>query len=475
MKRNKIIGILFFISLIFPGAFGASVEIGPDILYGSMPVTISYDGFEDEEDFFLAFQPTYVSEGDRFTGLMGDLELPFNSSDVAFFSIDGKYTEFSFDFVSGTLDPSGFDEGYLIFELIKNASNPGDEVTMAYLINGMKESGNQEDVIRMWPDFHPQKGVLHVIVNLGDNYYEKEIPYQQDVYVPYVELDDVTVQSGNSAIGDLYLYDLSQGISLYNVTISMEDPTIGHFTNAQLPSGFIGTPNIASNTIQVNATTSLEDPIYNVQILNITYLGLNQGSSQVNVTINRIIDGEGNDYPIGDDYSGKLTVTPPPPQQIDFIGTPTRGIVPFDVAFQYLPADSPVSFNWSFGDGTPNATVRNPVHTYWTSGSHDVTLTVDRISDNDTKTKTGYIESKQVPIWFKSNLTTGSAPLLVSFNGTTDKVSTNWKYSFGDGKNGNEPNMTHEYTTAGTYTVKATAEINGVIRSAIRYNYVKVT
>gem|GEM_PF-7001978 len=29
MKRNKIIGILFFISLIFPGAFGASVEIGP--------------------------------------------------------------------------------------------------------------------------------------------------------------------------------------------------------------------------------------------------------------------------------------------------------------------------------------------------------------------------------------------------------------------------------------------------------------
>ncbi len=154
------------------------------------------------------------------------------------------------------MDPSGFDEGYLIFELIKNASNPGDEVTMAYLINGMKESGNQEDVIRMWPDFHPQKGVLHVIVNLGDNYYEKEIPYQQDVYVPYVELDDVTVQSGNSAIG-VFISMIKPGNILYNVTISMEDPTIGQFTYAQLPSDLSGHPiwQVSNNSGECNNFT----------------------------------------------------------------------------------------------------------------------------------------------------------------------------------------------------------------------------
>ena len=178
---------------------------------------------------------------------------------------------------------------------------------------------------------------------------------------------------------------------------------------------------------------------------------------------------------VGEGYPGTLTVTPPPSPEVDFIGTPTKGIVPFNVSFQYLPADSPSAFNWSFGDGTPNATVRNPVHTYWTPGSHNVTLTVNRKAGLNTTTKAGYIESKEVTLWFMSNQTSGTAPLMVTFNGTTNVPSSNWNYYFGDGLSGPGPNTTHIYTTPGTYSVKATADITGAKNSAIRYNYISVT
>ena len=39
-------------------------------------------------------------------------------------------------------------------------------------------------------------------------------------------VDDVTVQSGNTVNGNLTLYDLSNGLTLYNATLTIEDDSI---------------------------------------------------------------------------------------------------------------------------------------------------------------------------------------------------------------------------------------------------------
>jgi PKD repeat protein len=53
--------------------------------------------------------------------------------------------------------------------------------------------------------------------------------------------------------------------------------------------------------------------------------------------------------------------------------TPTSGTVPLTVNFStsgsYDPDGSIVSYDWNFGDGTPNSTLANPSHVYTTAGT----------------------------------------------------------------------------------------------------------
>jgi hypothetical protein len=136
---------------------GATVEITPDILYGQMPVIISFDGLNDGDDFFLGFQPTYVSETSGFMGLeQAFLSIPFNLSDVLFGGGDGNMTGDPMDFFSGTFDVSGLSEGFVYFNLLKNVTSPGEQVTSSYYIDGVKESGTTSGVIELLPPgFNP--------------------------------------------------------------------------------------------------------------------------------------------------------------------------------------------------------------------------------------------------------------------------------------------------------------------------------
>jgi PKD repeat protein len=60
---------------------------------------------------------------------------------------------------------------------------------------------------------------------------------------------------------------------------------------------------------------------------------------------------------------------------VDFVGSPTSGLVPLQVSFTNLSAGSPDGWHWHFGDGE-TSTVRNPVHTYVAAGSYTVKLAV---------------------------------------------------------------------------------------------------
>ncbi|MUP38785.1 PKD domain-containing protein [Labilibaculum euxinus] len=76
----------------------------------------------------------------------------------------------------------------------------------------------------------------------------------------------------------------------------------------------------------------------------------------------------------------------------NFIANTTNVNVGTQVSFTNQSTGSDLNYNWSFPGGTPdNSTEQNPVITYNTVGTFDVTLTISDNEYNDTETKVGYI------------------------------------------------------------------------------------
>ncbi len=76
----------------------------------------------------------------------------------------------------------------------------------------------------------------------------------------------------------------------------------------------------------------------------------------------------------------------------NFSGTPTSGCNPLTVSYTNLSTNNPTSYSWSFPGGTPaTSTQQNPVITYNTPGTYNVSLTVANAGGNNTFTRTGYI------------------------------------------------------------------------------------
>ncbi len=83
---------------------------------------------------------------------------------------------------------------------------------------------------------------------------------------------------------------------------------------------------------------------------------------------------------------------PDAPPVADFAADVTFGLVPLTVSFtDSSTGGGPRSYQWDFGDGTPNASGRNPVHTYMDEGTYTVTLTVNNSAGSSTLAKEGYI------------------------------------------------------------------------------------
>lgn len=73
-----------------------------------------------------------------------------------------------------------------------------------------------------------------------------------------------------------------------------------------------------------------------------------------------------------------------------FSGTPTSGTAPLDVTFSDSSSNAPTSWSWDFGDGG-SSTTQNPMHTYTSAGTYDVSLTVSNAYGSDTLTRPGYV------------------------------------------------------------------------------------
>ncbi len=182
------------------------------------------------------------------------------------------------------------------------------------------------------------------------------------------------------------------------------------------------------------------------------------GDQNVVLTID---DGKGK----SDTATTVITVlTPDIGLEANFSATPVSGIVPlvvnFDSSSSVFPLGSTINYTWDFGDGM-TSDVANPLYTYSQPGSYAVTLTIsDGINSDVSNVVTITAEVPGGPIAeanFVSDVTTGIAPVIISFDASTSTISegsiVSYSWDFGDGTTATGVIASHEFTIAGQYTV----------------------
>ncbi|AKJ37834.1 PKD domain-containing protein [Methanosarcina barkeri] len=191
-------------------------------------------------------------------------------------------------------------------------------------------------------------------------------------------------------------------------------------------------------------------------------------------TVNLTVTGPGgSDSEVKTEY---IDVSSPSPSKLvaAFSASPTSGKVPLKVTFTDTSTGSPTSWKWDFGDGSKSY-LKNPTHKYSKVGSYTVNLTVKNAKGSNTVTKTEYIKVITKPVAnFTSSVTSGKAPLKVTFTDTSTGSPISWKWDFGDGSKSYLQNPTHKYSKVGIYTVNLTVKNAKGRNTVTKTEYIKV-
>jgi PKD repeat protein len=182
---------------------------------------------------------------------------------------------------------------------------------------------------------------------------------------------------------------------------------------------------------------------------------------------------------------GYINVTLPDKPVVDFTVNKTEGVWPLSIQFTDTTTGMFLGTRqWNFGDSIVNDTSINPVHTYTTNGTFNVTLMVTNPGGSVTIKKVGFITVNNPPAPtadFSASPTTGQWPLNVAFTdlstvtNPTTVYNTVWKWEFGDGVIATyttKTNPTHLYNSSNTFTVKLTVTNAGGSSVKTMSNYV---
>lgn len=134
-----------------------------------------------------------------------------------------------------------------------------------------------------------------------------------------------------------------------------------------------------------------------------------------------------------------------------FTGSPTTVCPDQSVSFTNSSSGA-TTYLWQFGDGFTIGTT-NPLHAYNNSGTYTVSLIASNSGCKDTLTRTNYITVQLPRASFKDS-SVCSNRLAYTFYDSSIGANT-YSWDFGDGNTSTASgNVTHTYSTAGTYLVK---------------------
>ena len=114
------------------------------------------------------------------------------------------------------------------------------------------------------------------------------------------------------------------------------------------------------------------------------------------------------------------------------------------------------TYEWEFGDGQ-TSTSPNPVHTYATSGTYQVILTVTNSCGSDVLQQTVTVTGAPLA-QFISSTQTGCSPLVVQFTNQSggNPTSFSWVFQGGTPSTSSQPNPVVTYNTPGVFDVTLT-------------------
>jgi PKD repeat protein len=185
---------------------------------------------------------------------------------------------------------------------------------------------------------------------------------------------------------------------------------------------------------------------------------------------------------------------PEAPVVAAFTASPLTGTAPLAVTFTNLSTGSATGYAWDVeNNGSTDYTTANATHTYSTAGTYSVKLTATKGAESDEELKTGYIVVSAAPApppapspspsppppvaEFYANVTSGQAPLTVTFTDNSANTPTSWQWDVDN--NGvvdyTTQNCTHTFAAAGTYAVKLTATNAYGSGTITKVGYISVT
>lgn len=94
-------------------------------------------------------------------------------------------------------------------------------------------------------------------------------------------------------------------------------------------------------------------------------------------------------------WSGESAIPGPPIAA--FSANNTAPLTFENVLFTDESTGTPITWNWSFDDGSINSTDQNPIHNWSLAGSYTITLSITNATGSDTEIKVDYITVSEPP------------------------------------------------------------------------------
>jgi hypothetical protein len=323
-----------------------------------------------------------------------------------------------------------------------------------------------------------------------------------------INIEDVEIAGiGKTETLKITLDNIPQGLSGYNITISLNDPSVVAIVTVSFPSWatFQSNSSLPGSSVWLKVADlnkQVEAGAINVLLATLSIESIQIGHTFVDISIKQLDDDDG--YPIASDIQN-VTVTVIQQQSggdtggnsgdggsnggdkdnilpIANAGGPYIGVVDEDITFDasksYDPDGGNITFwKWDFGDGT-NGTGEIVDHSYSNIGEYMASLTVKDDEDTTASNKfTVSITQPNIPpskpilkgnISGNKNTTYQYDVLSVDLDNDTIKYTIDWN----DGTapdvsnflpSGNTYTTFHSWTEAGRYTITISADDNKTI------------